>query len=141
MNEQTGSFIDKNIVQAPVSLTAAFFVLGTLTTLPPLRYNVDYPKPEYSIALDLSSKGFFMGLINKNELTRSSTEAGSLPLYSTNDFGYESFALPLMQGLQFIQKMAFIEVNDAVDQAIDSHFSNRAIKTKKLYVNPNKKSA
>ena len=68
----------------------------------------------------------------KHELHHSSTEAGSI----SNEFGSDSFALPLLQGLQFIQKMAFIEVNDAVDQAIDFCFSNRVIKTKKLFVNP-----
>jgi hypothetical protein len=128
-------------MQTPFSLTAALLVLGNLANLPPSRYNVKYPKPDYSIASDYSGTGSFMDLIKKNELTHSSTEAGSLPFLSINEFNSDSFALPLLQGLQFIQKMAFIEVNDAVDQAIDSHFSNRVIKTKKLYENPYKKQA
>jgi hypothetical protein len=32
-------------------------------------------------------------------------------------------------------KEAFIKVDNDVDKAIDSHFSNRSIKTRKLYVN------
>jgi hypothetical protein len=141
LDSQTYSFFEKHFLQTPFSLTAAILVLGNIANLPPSRYNVNYPKPDYSIASDHSGTGSFMGLIKKNEVTHSSTEASSLPFFVNNEFNDDSFALPLMQGLQFIQKMAFIEINDAVDQAIDSHFSKRAIKTKKLYVNPYKKQA
>jgi hypothetical protein len=139
MESQTFSFVEKKSFPA----TAAMVILGNLAALPPLPHDPAYarPVPDYSIAANQLSSGGFMGINNKNELTRSSLDSNHVSFGFRGVTGTESFSVPLFQGLQYIQQIAFVGVDTEVDKAIDAHFSTRTIKTKKLFANPYKKQA
>ena len=80
-----------------------------------------------------------MGIKYKSSSTLSSAESNFVPLDFTDVSSAEHFSAPLVQGLQFIQRMAFLAVDAEIDKAIDAHFAGRDVKTKKLFVNPYKK--
>jgi hypothetical protein len=80
-----------------------------------------------------------MDIGNNNKKTPSSIESNMVPFDACNFSDIESFATPLTQGLQFIQHIAFINVDNETDQAIDAYFATRKAKTNKLFVNPFKK--
>jgi hypothetical protein len=141
MNSRTFSSFENSFTQTQLTLTAAFLAFGNIANLPPAKYNVSYPKPPYSIEQNKSSGELIVDQTKKSRPTHSSVDAGTLP-FGLNAFpDVDSFSPSLIQGIQFIQNMAFIEVDEEIDRDIDTYFSNRVVMTKKLFINPYKKHA
>ncbi len=138
MESPTYSSVDKGPFQNRFPLAAAMVVLSGIALSPSTTYAAE-TEPLYSTAVHFSSGGGFMGIKNTSSLTLSSAESNLVPMNLSEVCSVDDFSTPLFQGLQFIQRRAFLPVDAEVDKAIDSHFAGREVKTKKLFINPYKK--
>lgn len=140
MECQTFSSVDKGAFQGRFPFTAAMVVLGGIAAQPPSEVTPGATAPAYYISANALSGGGYMCISQETSSTQSSIDSNTVPL-TCNNFSSEDFSNTLLEGLQFIQRMAFLPVDPVIDKAIDSHFAGRAVNTKKLFINPYKKTS